>query len=317
MRKWMPEELEKIPCDFCGSRDVVREFIRADNMYVVECAKCGLAYLNPRPRPDFISRFYEKDYFTGESADRGEGGLRLNLDMSSSESAEYNKDIPRVIQIINDKFGGLQGKKVLEIGCATGDLLAKIKKAGGHAKGLEISGFAADIARKRGLDVTTGTIENFADDHRGNFDIVIALEVIEHVLSPTVFLKHCAALIRPGGLLLISTPNYACARRFGKEWLGFNTSFEHIYFFSLKVLIRMASKSEFALKYIESSKSLGGTRTLNLMTRQYERLRTLVFFMAEVGLFNAFEAIMARFKGHYPYDLGHTLLAVFEKEKTR
>ena len=79
MKRWLPEELEKINCDFCGSRQVYAEYVRGDDMRVVECCICGLAYLNPRPLGKFIPRFYEQDYFTGASAERGEGGLRLKL----------------------------------------------------------------------------------------------------------------------------------------------------------------------------------------------------------------------------------------------
>jgi 2-polyprenyl-3-methyl-5-hydroxy-6-metoxy-1,4-benzoquinol methylase len=311
MKKWLPEELEEIPCDFCGSREISREFIRADGMHVVECAKCGLAYLNPRARAELIPEFYKKDYFTGASAERGEGGLKLNLDAFAAEVSD-NKS-PRAIGIINEKFGGLQDKDVLEIGCATGELLSEMKKAGARTKGLEISDFAADIARKRGLDVTTGTIEDCVADYPNRFDIVMAFEVIEHVLSPTLFLKNCAEIVRPGGLLMLSTPNYACAKRFGKDWLGFKTSSEHIYFFSLNVLTRMASKSGLFLQYVESSKSLGGTRTLNFPNRQVERLKTLFFFIKEIGLHKTIKAIFARSEGHYPYDLGHAMLTVFEK----
>ena len=70
MKKWLPEELEEIPCDFCGARETAKQFIRKDGMRVVECAQCGLAYLNPRPKPEFITRFYDPDYFTGAAAER-------------------------------------------------------------------------------------------------------------------------------------------------------------------------------------------------------------------------------------------------------
>jgi len=312
MKRWLPEELEEIVCDFCGSSEISQEFIRADGMRVVECAICGLAFLNPRPHAALIPEFYKDDYFTGASANRGEGGLKLNLDVSTSEISE-NKSSPRVIEIISEKFEGLQNKDVLEIGCATGDLLIEIKKVGARTKGLEISDFAANIARKRGLDVTTGTIEDCAADYQNRFDIVMAFEVIEHVLSPVLFFKKCAEIVRPGGLLMLSTPNYACAKRFGEEWLGFRTSFEHIYFFSLNVISRMASKSEFNLRYIESSKSLGGTRSLNSVTRQFERLKTLFFFMTEIGFLKTLKAIITRSEGHYPYGVGHSMITVFEK----
>lgn len=313
MKKWLPEELEEIPCDFCGTREVAREFIRKDGMRVVECAQCGLAYLNPRPKPSFIPRFYEADYFTGVAAERGEGGLNCCIDPDAQQSGAEQAATPRAMIIINEKFGGFKGKNVLEIGCATGDLLIQIKNVGARARGLEISDFAADIARKRGLDVTAGTIEAFVQETDDKFDIVIALEVIEHVLSPTFFFELVARIIRPGGLLILSTPNYACVKRFGKHWLGFNMSFEHIYFYSLVVLIKITSKCGLRLSYVESSKSLGASQSFGFIRRQITRLRTVSFFVREIGLLGAIKSFLSRSKGYYPYAIGHTTIAVYEK----
>lgn len=316
MKKWLPEELEEIPCDFCGGRDVAGEFKRADGMRVVECATCGLAFLNPRPKPEFISRFYEADYFTGAAADRGEGGLRCSLDPSSALTADNQGAVPRPIAIVNEKFGGWEGKDVLEIGCATGDLLLKLQREGAMVKGLEISDFAAAVARKRGLDVTAGTIEAFAPENEAKFDVVLALEVIEHVLSPTRFIANVARVLKPGGLLVLSTPNYACTKRFGNEWFGFNASFEHVFFYSSNVLVKMMLKEEFYLSYIESSKFLGSRRSINTLKQYVERLKTILLFIKEMGVIRTIEGLVTRTKGYYRHGLGHSLLLVFENRKT-
>ena len=312
MRKWLPTELEEIPCDFCGSMEVVREFIRADGMRVVECAFCGLAFLNPRPRPEFISMLYDKDYFTGESADRGEGGLRLNPDSLSCKSIEHKEDIPRAIQIVNDKFGGFNGKKVLEIGCATGDLLIQLNKQGAITKGVEISEFASEIARKRGLDVITGTVENVSDEYNDTFDIVIALEVIEHVLSPSQFIFHASKLLKPKGFLFISTPNYFCAQRFKYEWFGFKSSFEHIYFFNLKTIRALARRNNLFIDYWETSSFPGGdVSSLNLFKRQIFKFQYMKFLIEEIS---AKEALKIYFnKLYYKYGLGHTLCTILKQ----
>lgn len=317
MRKWLLEELKEIPCDFCGSREVAREFIRADGMRVVECAVCGLAYLNPRPRPELIPEFYKEDYFTGASAERGEGGLKLNLDISSSKSSANDQNISRPIQIINEKFGGLQGKDVLEIGCATGDLLSKIKKAGANAKGLEISEFAADMARKRGFEVITGTIEDYSKIGYDKVDIILVLEVIEHVLSPTRFIQHCTDLLKPTGLLILSTPNYTCTKRFGKDWLGFKTSFEHMYFFSEKSIEKMVEKFNMCVAYWETSKHPG----MMLLNREkvHRILHRIYYLRALAGQFGIVKSIKV-FMGtfgtiFYPYGIGHTLTIVVKKAR--
>jgi 2-polyprenyl-3-methyl-5-hydroxy-6-metoxy-1,4-benzoquinol methylase len=310
MRKWLLEELEEIPCDCCSTREVAREFIRADGMRVVECAACGLAYLNPRPRPEFISIFYEKDYFTGASAERGEGGLNLNLDLASSEMSE-KRSLPWAIEILNKKINGFNGKRVLEIGCATGDLLKQIINEGADAKGLEISDFAANIARKRGLDVTTGTIEHYVSNNHDKFDVVIALEVIEHVLSPMRFIKSCTKIIKPGGFLVLSTPNYFCSRRFHNEWFGFKSSFEHIYFLNLKTIRAVAKKNNLYVDYWETSSFPGGDiSSLSYFKRQIFKLHYLKFLLKEINIKKTARIFFN--KSYYKYGLGHTLCTVLK-----
>lgn len=312
MKKWLPEELEEIPCDFCGSREVSREFMRVDGMRVIECAKCGLAYLNPRPKPEFIPKLYEADYFTGAAAERGEGGLACNLDPKTER--QPTDEVPRLIAIVNKRFGGFGGKDVLEIGCAIGDLLLRINNDGARAQGLEISDFAAEVARKRGLDVTTGTVEDFVKGNEEKFDIVLALEVIEHVLSPTRFFEHASRLLKPGGLLLISTPNYACVKRFDRAWLGLATSFEHIYFYSLPVLTKITARLNLQQTYVESSRSMGASQAATSARRQIERIKTILYLWKNLGFVNTVRALGTASKGYYPYAIGHTLFVVLRKE---
>jgi 2-polyprenyl-3-methyl-5-hydroxy-6-metoxy-1,4-benzoquinol methylase len=313
MRSWLTEELENVSCDYCGSTELCREFTRADKMRVVECARCGLAYLNPRPRPDFIARLYEADYFTGALAGRGEGGLWCDVEPSTSRVSADKKNVPRPVAIINEMFGGLLNKDVLEIGCATGDLLSRMQKEGARVKGLEISDYAADIARKRGSDVTTGTIEDYVVADRLRFDVVMAFEVIEHVLSPKRFLDHVASLLDKGGLFILSTPNYSCVNRHGDQWFGFRTSFEHIYFFSVEVLMRMAAKSGLVLKYWETSFGTGGNSGGGFLRRQIERSYIFSVFSKEFGVPRAIHLFLDKSARYQPFGSGHTLMAVFEK----
>lgn len=113
---------------------------------------------------------------------------------------------------------------------------------------------------------------------------------------------------------MVSTPNYACAKRFGNDWFGFNASFEHIYYFSLPVLRRAAENAGFTLSYWESSTTLGGPDHSSTPLRmQMERIRNLLFFIREVGIFKTIKAVLKRPSGYYPYGAGHTLVAVFKK----
>lgn len=284
-------------------------------MRVVECAVCGLAYLNPRPRADLVPDLYRDDYFTGVSAQRGEGGLKANLDISASGQSEEVGSSSRAIEIIIERSGGLPDKDILEIGCATGDLLSEMKKAGGRTKGLEISGFASDIARKRGLDIFTGTVEGYIAGPHEQFDVVAAFEVIEHVLSPVRFLKSCSDLIRPGGLLILSTPNYGCARRYKAKWTGFNSSYEHLYFFSKESIEKMVERFNMRVTYWETSKH-PGRMPLNRekIRRIIHRIYYLRSLAKQFGLAESIKIFAGTFGTiFYPYGTGHTLTLVIEK----
>lgn len=310
---WIPEQLEEVACDLCGSQQTSREYQRGDAMRVVECAGCGLAFLNPRPKERYVPLLYNSDYFTGVSADAGWGGLRLKAGMDAAAS-DVGPD-PRLLTVLSEDFGGLQDREVLEIGCATGDLLARIARKGAKAKGIDVSEYAVGVARSRGLSAEVSTMEEYAENHPACADIIVGLEVIEHVSSPSRFLRNVAAAIRPGGLLVLSTPNYACAKRFGADWLGFRTSFEHLYFFSLDSLTRLAAAAGFELRYVETTAFLGGPAPRRgFLARQLRRIQTIRYFMNEGGFWSALSAIYAtRYSDHLKAPLGHTLLAVFWK----
>jgi SAM-dependent methyltransferase len=309
---WKPEELDYVACDYCGADNGKDKFTRADGMKVVECQRCGLAYLQPRPRKEFISRFYDSDYFTGVTAESGKGGLKC---MEVPASHGRIACPPRSLELMKERIGGLSGKKILEIGCATGDFITWLNREGAHVKGLEISEYAADIARKRGLDVIAGTIEEFAHTHGNVFDIVLAFEVIEHVPSPMLFLEHVAGHIRRGGHLLLSTPNYASGQRYGNQWYGFTGSFEHLYFFSKDVLERMAQKVGLNLTYWESSTASGDTsRIPGFIDRRVDWLARLSAMSREIGLSQALRLARRRSLNYLPFGNGHKLVVVLQKK---
>jgi 2-polyprenyl-3-methyl-5-hydroxy-6-metoxy-1,4-benzoquinol methylase len=106
---------------------------------------------------------------------------------------------------------------------------------------VDISDYAAQTARERhNLNVQVGALEQ-VNLPAQSFDLALALEVIEHVVSPRRFLEAITRLLKPGGLLALSTPNYRCSLPLGNRWLGFQSCFEHLYFFSPLALMRLAA----------------------------------------------------------------------------
>lgn len=154
----------------------------------VRCKNCHLIYMSPMEKVSKTNEYYSKAKNTHAPTIR-ECYLRTA------------KSQVRLIQ----KFAG--GKNLLDIGCAQGFFLFSASKAGYTTKGIEISQDAAVYAiREFGLDVEAKPFEElrFPENH---FDVVTLWQVLEHVPYPLMTLKEVHRILKPGGLVVASTPN--------------------------------------------------------------------------------------------------------------
>jgi 2-polyprenyl-3-methyl-5-hydroxy-6-metoxy-1,4-benzoquinol methylase len=240
---WIPEELESVACDFCGSEESRPVVTRPDGMTAVECTICGLSFLTPRPKKEFIKRLYEANYFvkTKDCVEIPDSGF-VNYISPESRLALLRCAEQRLA--LASRFVNFSSKTCLEIGCATGELCYLLSTCGAHTVGLDVSADIIKYAKARyiGLDFRSGDITSLPEE--ANYDVIFAFEVIEHVPSPNDFFINIAKRLKPQGLLVITTPNYECAKRGGlKQWSGFSMSFEHLYFFTPETLTKCAAKS--------------------------------------------------------------------------
>jgi len=111
------------------------------------------------------------------------------------------------------------GDRILDAGCGMGDLLLHLKNY--EAIGVDLSKDYIEIAKERGLNVTVGRIEKMPYP-RGWFDMVVCTDVLEHVLDLNKAVRELLRVLRPGGTLIVRTPN--------REDLSFDTEpYEYVH----------------------------------------------------------------------------------------
>ena len=130
---------------------------------------------------------------------------------------------------------GLAGGDLLEVGCGYGYLLDEAGPFFDNRVGTEFSPQGAEIARATGVEVFVGGIEQIPPEHK--FDCVVATQVIEHVYEPLPFLRQLARHTKPGGHIVVATPDIGgvLRRAMGRRWPSFKAP-EHVLYFDFRTL---------------------------------------------------------------------------------
>ncbi|MHB1303682.1 MAG: bifunctional 2-polyprenyl-6-hydroxyphenol methylase/3-demethylubiquinol 3-O-methyltransferase UbiG [Acidiphilium sp.] len=132
-----------------------------------------------------------------------------------------------VMRRVRDRFGTVPAR-VLDVGCGGGILAESLARAGCTVTGIDASGEAIAAARAhaagQGLSIDYRAAETMALRAEGlRFPVITALEIIEHVPDPQAFIDDLAGLLKPGGLLFISTinrtPQSLAIAKFGAEYV--------------------------------------------------------------------------------------------------
>ena len=219
----------------------------------VKCKNCHLIYVNPIENGGDINEAYSQMKSVDAAIVRES---RLRATESQVELVKKYKD----------------GTRLLDIGCGEGFFLFNASRLGYAVKGVEPSQDAAAYARKEfGLDVEAKPFEElrFPEDH---FDVVTLWQVLEHMPYPLIVLKEIHRILKPGGMLVITTPDIEKipARILKTRWWCITRL--HINQFTTKTLTNILKNAAFqnisAVSYKESISLL----MLSIPTLKYLRL---------------------------------------------
>lgn len=166
-----------------------------DGHRLVRCPTCDLVFQDPQPDEEVLAASYYHDpAFTRALS----GPLR---DVTFERARAKLALLRRALRV-------RRGQRVLDVGCSSGAWLAVAGDEGMRATGVEIGATTAEHARRRGLDVRTGTLEEALPELEAErFDLVTFWDVLEHVRDPRRELELAARLLAPGGAVAATFPN--------------------------------------------------------------------------------------------------------------
>lgn len=225
----------KYTCRVCGNRGLelqrastvtneitsnnfaISDFQYGATLAIYKCSECELVQC---PEISDILPFYEQLEDNEYENERKQRYLQAE------------KLIDQVLAVIN-RFDG-DGLALLDVGAGSGILVEAAKRKGFTSVGVEPSSWLVNIANSYGLNVYEGTLPHVEISNK--FDIIMLIDVIEHVSDPLDLLKHIKNQLSPKGLVFIVTPDSAslAARILGYRWWHFRIA--HISYFTKSTL---------------------------------------------------------------------------------
>jgi SAM-dependent methyltransferase len=179
---------------------------------VVICEDCGSGMSLPRTPPEQLAAYYPSAYGPYELiVGRLAGAISRAIRWYQGRRLLTR----RPLSVLRRMTAG----RLVDVGCGRGDLAARLVERGWHAVGVEPSGEACAVARARGVDARQGTLADVALEP-ARYDAAVFQHSLEHTEDPAGDLERVTAALRPGGVALVTVPNFGSwqRRRFGTAW---------------------------------------------------------------------------------------------------
>ena len=244
-------ETREISCNLCGASEPRMLYEAIDRLHgfngtfqYVRCSQCGLVYMNPQITFEAVAKYYPQDYAPHRA--------KIKSPLTKKEKWPVRKKNLDTITVHS---------RVLDAGCGSGGFLANLNaRTRCRIYGFDISEKAIKTASEiKGIDVFRGTISE-APYEEEFFDVITARSYIEHVNDPFGVLQQMHRLLKPGGVLVLKTPNIDSfnASVFKDRWYHLDCP-RHLFLFSPKTLTDLLKRAGFsvcAVDFDQSSKSM-------------------------------------------------------------
>ena len=227
-----------LPCPACARPTEHRELFVKNACVILRCTACGLgraetANFDPE-------RYYTGDYFSGIHPDG-------YADYRGTEPV-LRREFARTVAFIRRYR---PAGRLLEIGCAYGFFLQEARQYY-EVQGLELAQDAVAFCRDRGLSVQAGAADEAGFAELGRFDVIVLLDVIEHLADPLQTLALCRKHLESGGVIVITTGDFASlhARLAGRNW-RLMTPPQHLWYFTPTSIARLSASTGLRMERCE------------------------------------------------------------------
>ena len=216
---------------------------------------CGLVWVDPAPFSEDLHLAYRNYYTAKEAGDPGPRPHRLRRKTCQWFLRQARRLGMGRERDWLDTFG-LKGEtpgRLLEVGCGSGSRLALLRKMGWSAEGQDVDPAAVAHAREtHGLEIHLGSMEELSLPE-GSFDVVALSHVLEHALDPVSLLEACRRVLKPGGRLVVVTPNVRSLlhRRFKRNCFLLDPP-RHIHLFNRHTLTQVLERTGFEIHLVQA-----------------------------------------------------------------
>jgi len=220
------------PCPLCGAVDgLACELVRfVDGRCALKCPRCENAVTDPPPR------------LTAEDYQQGAGNYEAAF---TSEDEAFDRYAREFLGFVESITGSVKGKRMLEIGCGSGNFVAAAAKSGAAIEGIEIDKSSLAICKRKNLPVYGADVMDWLESHREYYDSICMSHVLEHVSDPMLWLRKLQIALKPNAVVCFAQPNYQglVPKVIRRRWYGWSPS-HHYWHFSprgLEMLLKNAA----------------------------------------------------------------------------
>lgn len=228
--------MKEIICPLCSGEEVIFYLQRKDGLSVFHCSSCNLKFASQSALENLygsIESLYKEEYYE----DEGDLGYS-KYDVIPVSNFLWQSASIQLIANMSD----MKSYRCLDVGCGTGRLMELLMEKGIEVEGIEMSGHAADVASSRGLKVVNKDIMSLTGE--SSYDIIVAFDVMEHIPDIKGFFTKIYCLLKEDGVFIFLTPDVSSEKAMVEKerWYGYNSSLEHLYYFSIESLRFICSR---------------------------------------------------------------------------